>query len=74
VRLDIEARNDRVEGGTIRTGALNSSVSGRLGEWIPLGGSSTGSASTGSGLTTRYRTRGSSEELIEVRVEAIDAP
>ncbi len=74
VRLDIETRNDRVEGGTIRTGALNSSVSGRLGEWIPLGGSSAGSASTGSGLTTRYRTRGSSEELIEVRVEAIDAP
>jgi hypothetical protein len=74
VLLDIETRNDRVEGGTVRTGALTSSVSGRLGEWIPLGGSSAGSESAGGGLTTRYGTRGSSEELIEVRVEAVDAP
>ena len=74
VLLDIETRNDRLEGGTVRTGALTSSVSGRLGEWIPLGGSTAGSESAGSGLTTRYGTRGSAEELIEVRVEAVDAP
>jgi len=74
VLLDIETRDDRVEGGTVRTGALSSSVSGRLGEWIPLGGSTAGSESTGSGLTTRYSTRGSAEDLIEVRVEAVDAP
>ena len=74
VRLDIEARNDRLEGGTVRTGALASSVSGRLGEWIPLGGSTAGSESTGSGLTTRHSTRGSADELLEVRVEAIDTP
>lgn len=74
VRLDIETRNDRLEGGIVRTGALTSSVSGRLGEWIPLGGSSAASVSTGSGLTTRHGTRGSSEEMIEVRVEAIDTP
>ncbi|MBP9034225.1 MAG: hypothetical protein KBG29_10045, partial [Pseudomonadales bacterium] len=74
VLLDIETRNDRVEGGIVRTGALTSSVSGRLGEWIPLGGSSARSESTGSGLTTRYSTRGSSDELIEVRVEALDSP
>ena len=74
VLLDIETRNDRVEGGIVRTGALTGSVSGRLGEWIPLGGSSAGSESTGSGLATRYRTRGSSDELIEVRVEALDSP
>ena len=74
VRLDIEARNDRLEGGTVRTGALASSVSGRLGEWIPLGGSTAGSESTGSGLTTRHSTRGSADELVEVRVDAIDTP
>ncbi len=74
VRLDIEARNDRLEGGTVRTGALASSVSGRLGEWIPLGGSTAGSESTRSGLTTRHSTRGRADELVEVRVETIDAP
>ncbi len=38
VVVDIDQRDDRTAGNTIRTAGINTQVRGRLGEWIPLGG------------------------------------
>lgn len=72
VLLDIETRNDRVEGGVVRTGALHTSVSGGLGEWIAVGGGRAGSDRTGTRPGVSYSTRGNAADLVEVRVEAVE--
>lgn len=72
VLLDIETRSDRVEGGAVRTGALHTSVSGGLGEWIAVGGSRAGNDRTGSAPGVSHSTRGDAADLVEVRVEVVE--
>lgn len=69
VTLEISARDDRVDGGEVRTGALQSSVSGRLGEWIALGGTQSAQRIEGSGIGAYRRTRADDAAFYEVRVE-----
>ena len=58
-------------GGTIRGQSASSVVSGRLGEWIELGGTSTQSARSDSGIASA-RSRSSAEDRrILLKVEEI---
>jgi len=72
VVLSVSARNDEAQGGRIRTGELETEVSAQLGEWIYLGGVARASSRDATGIATRYGTRGSANESIEVRVELLD--
>lgn len=72
VHLRVSARSDEVQGGRIQTGDLESEVSGRLGEWIYLGGIARADSQDRTGIATRYSTRGGANESIEIRVELLD--
>ena len=69
VTLELSAQNDRVEGNAVRTGSLESTVSGRLGDWIWLGGTTRQGGSHAEGITATASTRSRGEEQYEVRVE-----
>jgi type II secretory pathway component GspD/PulD (secretin) len=56
VTLEISPRDDAATGGSVTVQRLLTTVSGRLGEWMELGGSSTASDVRDSGIT-RYGTR-----------------
>ncbi len=72
VTLEIDERGDRIEGATVRTGALQSTVTGGLGEWIYLGGIEQSSQRSDAGVGSRLQTGTRSSEQLEVRVELID--
>jgi hypothetical protein len=59
-------------GGAIDTGAVDTRISGRLGEWIPFGGSQDSAERQASGLTDRRSAAGSEIRDLELRVRAID--
>jgi type II secretory pathway component GspD/PulD (secretin) len=70
VVLDIEQQDDRVVNGTIQTQRLTTQVSGRLGEWIQLGGVSEGSSGQQRGILSRQYSTTSDERSIWVKVES----
>lgn len=75
VHLNISANNDRVnpyQPGVIDVQSTDTRVSGRLGEWIPLGGVSQQSQGNDSGFLRRHSTRGSNDMSMRIRVEALD--
>ena len=75
VHLNISANNDRVnpyQPGVIDVQSTDTRVSGRLGEWIPLGGVSQQSQGDDSGFLRRHSTRGSNDMSMRIRVEALD--
>jgi hypothetical protein len=73
VTLDINPRRESVgPRGTVESQSLSTSVSGRLGEWIELGGiDQAGSATTG-GLLSRSSSSREGARRVWVRVEALD--
>jgi hypothetical protein len=73
VILDVSARQQRVRaaGGTISTQGATTTVSGRLGEWFPLGGVTESDASSGSGLLTQGSRSESSQYAIWVKVDEL---
>ena len=72
VRLEIDERGDRIDGATVRTGTLQSTVTGRLGEWIYLGSVEQSTQHSNAGVGSRLQTGTRSSEQVEVRVELID--
>jgi type II secretory pathway component GspD/PulD (secretin) len=69
VTLEIETRDDRLEGGEIRTGELVTTVRAPLGEWVALGGTHDSEAESGDGVGSSWSTRSASSAQYEVRVE-----
>ena len=72
VTLEIDEQGDRLDGATVRTGSLQSKVTGRLGEWIYLGGIEQSSQGGSSNLGGRLQTGTRSSEQVEVRVELLE--
>jgi type II secretory pathway component GspD/PulD (secretin) len=70
VVLDIAQQDDRLADGSIQTQHLSTQVSGRIGEWIELGGISESATSQRSGTLGRQYSTQSDERSIWVRVEA----
>jgi hypothetical protein len=61
----------RRAGGAIDAHGMTSTVSGRLGEWIPLGGATEARRDTGQGVTYGTRRRGSQGYDVRVKVEVL---
>lgn len=75
VHLNISSQNDRLSQnhpGAIDVQAADTRVSGRLGEWISLGGVSEHSSSSNSDLLRRHSTQGRSSTSLRLKVEALD--
>lgn len=73
VSLDLATSRDAFDAsGAIGVRRTSASVSGRLGEWIPVGGSSLGRDAQERDLTSRATTSATSDWSVELRVEAAD--
>ena len=75
VHVSISSNNDRVnqyQPGVIDTQSTDTRVSGRLGEWIPLGGISSENRSQDSAFLRQHSTRGANDMSLRIRVEALD--
>ncbi len=76
VTLDIDQQNDGYRRGTyeaptIRTQSINTQVSGRIGEWIPLGSINQTSDSDSSGLGGVSRSSLSEVNTVMIKVEVV---
>ena len=72
VILDVSPQSSRLSergGGVIETESASTRVSGRLGEWIQIGGIGESENRSGGGTTYSTRTRRSSQRSIYVKVE-----
>jgi type II secretory pathway component GspD/PulD (secretin) len=69
VVLDIEQQDQRLENGNVQTQRLTTQVSGRLGEWIQLGGVSESASTQQRGIVSREYSTRNDERSIWVRVE-----
>jgi hypothetical protein len=72
VTLDLYAQQERfVRGGAIQGQRAATTVSGRLGEWIELGGASTRSVSSGAGTFGARESARSADRRMWLKVEEI---
>lgn len=75
VTLDLAPRQQRLEGSPrdrrVETAGLTTTVSGRLGEWIRVGGSRESTRSDTSGLLTRGAQTGEASYSVWVKVEEL---
>ncbi len=74
VTLEVSPRRERLDprrGRVIDLGAALTTVSGRLGEWIPLGGVDEAYAATGGGYAASTRRSGRTDQDLWVRVEEL---
>ena len=72
VRLEVRPQRERLgPDGSIDTQSVSSVVSGRLGEWIELGGIVQGRTQQNSGLASRDSERSSDQRRIYIKVEEI---
>jgi Bacterial type II and III secretion system protein len=72
VTLDVEPRLERADpygSGVVDTHTASTTVSGRLGEWIALGGANTVSGGVDSELLARTRRQGDNSYTVWVKVE-----
>lgn len=69
VVLDISQRQDSLRNGTVDTQSLQTQASGRLGEWVTLGGVAEASTSTQHGLGSRQYSTSSDERSLWIKVE-----
>ena len=73
VTLDIAAFADRPSGGrNLETGEVQTSVTARLGEWVPIGGVTTQETRSEQGML--YRREGHSEGQTELELRVIEVP
>lgn len=75
VQVSISSHQDRLN--TVRPNAIDiqetdTRVSGRLGEWISLGGIDESASSDQSGTFRRYSTQGSQDVSLRLKVETLD--
>jgi len=71
VVLDIEQRSDAMRGGRIETQRVQTQVSGRLGEWIPLGGVSSTSTTNQRGIAGRSYSTHADDLTVWVKVDQV---
>jgi hypothetical protein len=69
VIVDIDQRDDRVQGRNIATQGLQTQVRGRIGEWIPLGGLNNSRSDRERGLTDYRSNNSSSLSDLSIRVD-----
>ena len=69
VIVDIDQRDDRVQGRNISTQGLQTQVRGRVGEWIPLGGLNNSRSDRERGLTNYQSNNSSSLSDLSIRVD-----
>lgn len=69
VVLDVSQRTDSLRNGTVDTQSVQTQASGRLGEWLALGGIEESSTSTQRGLGSRQYATSSDERSLWVKVE-----
>ena len=75
VHLRISSNNDRISQqypGVIDIQSTDTRVSGRIGEWIPLGGVSQSSQNRDSGILQRQSTHDSNDISLYIRVDLLD--
>ncbi|GIZ13037.1 secretin N-terminal domain-containing protein [Pseudomonas sp. NCCP-436] len=75
VHLNISSQNNRLSQsrpGVVAVQTADTRVSGRLGEWISLGGVSEQSSSSSSDLLSRHNTQGRDSTSLRLKVEALD--
>ncbi|MBB4867470.1 hypothetical protein HNP46_006383 [Pseudomonas nitritireducens] len=75
VHITLSTRNDRFNEsyqGAMNTSSAQTSVSGPLGQWIEVGGTSESNQSTQSGFARQYSTQGRSDSSLRVKVEVLD--
>jgi hypothetical protein len=75
VTLDLSPKQQRFSGppsdGRVATAGITTQVSGRLGEWIRVGGSSTSNRSDTTGLLTWGTRSGEASYSVWVKVEEV---
>jgi hypothetical protein len=72
VTLDVAAQQDAfTRGGAIRGQQAISTLSGRLGEWMELGGTSSAAARSGSGMLSARDNSATESRRIWVKVEEL---
>jgi type II secretory pathway component GspD/PulD (secretin) len=69
VVLDVSQRTDSLRDGTIATQSLQTQASGRLGEWVALGGLEESSTSTQRGSGSRQYSTSSDQRSLWIKVE-----
>ncbi|PLK49635.1 secretin N-terminal domain-containing protein [Uliginosibacterium sp. TH139] len=73
VTVSIAPQSQRIAGnGRVSGSGLTTTVSGKLGQWIPLGGISQQSETSGHGLTSYERGRSETSSEYWIRVESLD--
>lgn len=75
VQVEISSHNNRLnpeQPGTINIQNTSTRVSGKLGEWLPLGQISESNANQESGLARRYSTSGRDDFSARIKVELLD--
>jgi type II secretory pathway component GspD/PulD (secretin) len=70
VILDVAQQDERLNGGSIQSQRLGTQVTGRLGEWIELGGISESGVRTDQGVASRQYATRSDSRSIWIKVEA----
>lgn len=72
VRISIDQSNDQFKGQTIATQQLQSEVSGKLGEWLPIGVLNNSSNQQDSGIGSRGNASQTSSTALFIKVEALE--
>lgn len=75
VQVTISSHNDRMSSsqpGAINVQQTDTRVSGRLGEWIELGGVDESASSTESGMLRRYSTQGRQDLSLRLKVDTLN--
>lgn len=74
VQVTLSSSNDRADDyrpGVIHTQAADTRVTGRLGEWLTIGGVSESESGQGHGLVRRYSTQGAQDVSVRLKVEQL---
>lgn len=72
VIVDIDQRDDRLQGRDIATQNLQTQVRGRIGEWIPLGGLSTSQSGSDRAVTNYGSNTANSTSDLAIKVDLLD--
>ncbi|CAD5109426.1 secretin N-terminal domain-containing protein [Zestomonas carbonaria] len=75
VQVTIDSHNDRLsrsQQGAIDVQSTSTRVSGRLGEWLTVGGASQSGQSNESGFLRQHSTRGHDDMTVRLKVETLD--
>ncbi|EXF45616.1 type II and III secretion system family protein [Pseudomonas sp. BAY1663] len=75
VQITISSTRDRLSqnrSGVIDTQSADTRVSGRVGEWISIGGVSENASSQQDGTLRRYSTQGSQDVSMRLKVDVLD--